>query len=262
MKIAVFIKQVPDTNDVKWTVNNNIDRSRMDSIINPVDKQAIEAGLYFKDNFGAYLTAITMGPDKSKEVLYEALAMGVDDAVLLSDPKFSGSDTCATSRVLAAFIEEKYKNPDIIIFGQSAIDGETSQTGPSTAARLNMPFITQVNSVLNVVQNTVEVSSDTDVKKVIYKVQLPCTLCINNFNQIPRLPEISGYIKAQTYEIKTYSHKDLNLNEEEIGIKGSPTWVKNVFKSPEGRICNYIEFDENNNCIKNIFDIIDEAAKS
>ena len=128
MKIAVFIKQVPDTNDVKWTVNNNIDRSRMDSIINPVDKQAIEAGLYFKDNFGAYLTAITMGPDKSKEVLYEALAMGVDDAVLLSDPKFSGSDTCATSRVLAAFIEEKYKNPDIIIFGQSAIDGETSQT--------------------------------------------------------------------------------------------------------------------------------------
>ena len=113
MNIVVFVKQVPDTNDVKWTENNNIDRTNMESVINPADKQALEAALFIKDRYGANITAVTMGPSKSIEVLKEAISMGVDDAFLLCDAKFAGSDTCATSKVLSAAIKEKLPQTDL-----------------------------------------------------------------------------------------------------------------------------------------------------
>ena len=261
MKIAVFIKQVPDTTDVKWTENNNIDRIRMDSIINPVDKQAIEAALFFKDNYNVQITAVSMRPEKAKIILKEALAMGADEAFLLSSPKFTGSDTCATSRVLSAFIREKISDVDLIIFGQSAIDGETSQTGPSTAVRLNMPFITQVNKIKEFKNSQIIVISDTEIKQTEFLVNLPCVLCINNFSIVPRLPKISGYLKAQKYNITSLNHNDLNLNENDIGIKGSPTWVLKVFKSPEGRKCEFINFDKSQNCLNMLENMIKEAVK-
>ncbi len=149
----MFIKQVPDTNDVKWTPNNNIDRTQMESIMNPVDKQAIETALRLKDSYTAHTAAITMGPMKSVEILKEAIAMGIDDAVLLCDSKFAGSDTCATSKVLASVVNEKFPDTNLILFGQSAIDGETSQTGPSTAVRLNMPCISHVNEITDISDN-------------------------------------------------------------------------------------------------------------
>ena len=144
MNIVVFVKQVPDTNDVKWTENNNIDRTNMESVINPADRQALEAALILKDRYGATISAIAMGPAKAVEVLKEAIAMGVDDAFLLCDSKFAGSDTCATSKVLAAAVKEKLPQTDLILFGQTAIDGETGQTGPSTATRLGLTSIYNV----------------------------------------------------------------------------------------------------------------------
>ena len=255
MNIVVFIKQVPDTTDVKWTENNNIDRARMDSILNPVDKSAIEAALFFKDNFGANITAITMGPEKAVEVLQEALAMGVDNAVLLSDSKFVGSDTCATSRVLAAVIKEKYSNVDVILFGQSAIDGETSQTGPSTAARLNFPYVTQVNSIMECLNKQLIVSSDTELLQSTIKITLPCVLCINNYVTEPRLPKISGYIKSQYSEIVRYNHSDIAISETDSGIKGSPTWVSKVFKNSGGRMCCFVD----DSCLNVVVDSIKEA---
>ena len=125
MKIVVFIKQVPDTTDVKWTKDNNIDRTQMESIMNPVDKQAVELALKLKEQYNSTITAITMGPNKAIEVLKESVAMGVDDAVLLCDPKFAGSDTCATSKVLASAIKEKFPDTDLILFGQSTLGGNT-----------------------------------------------------------------------------------------------------------------------------------------
>ena len=116
MNIVVFIKQVPDTNDVKWTRDNNIDRTKMESIMNPVDKQAVEAALRLKEQYNAHTVAITMGPSKAVEVLKEAIAMGIDDACLLCDPKFAGSDTCATSKVLSSVIKEKFPETDLIFF--------------------------------------------------------------------------------------------------------------------------------------------------
>ena len=195
----MFIKQVPDTNDVKWTQNNNIDRTKMDSIINPVDKQAIEVALRLKEAYSANITAITMGPGKAIEVLKEAIALGVDDAVILCDSKFSGSDTCATSRVLAAAVKEKFPDTDLILFGQSAIDGETSQTGPSTAVRLGYPFVCHVNEIVEFNNDKITINTETETYKEVLEIQMPAVLCISNYVFKPRIPKINGYIKSQDY---------------------------------------------------------------
>jgi len=243
VNIVVFIKQVPDTNNVKWTQNNNIDRANTDCIINPVDKQAVQAALDIKKNCEANITVVTMGPKNAECVLREALAMGADNAVLLCDSKFAGSDTCATSRVLSSAVKEKFPETDLILFGQSAIDGETSQTGPSAAVRLNLPFITRVNEI-SCEENTITVHQETDTNKTIYKTELPVVLCINNYINRPRLPVISGYIKAQEAQIQVYGFGDLNINPDLTGIKGSPTSVSKVFKHDEKRNCEIISSEE------------------
>lgn len=252
MNIVVFIKQVPDTNDVKWTQNNNIDRARMDCIMNPVDKQAVEAALRLKEQYDAHTTVITMGPNNATEILKEAIAMGIDEATLLCDSKFAGSDTCATSKVLAAAIKEKYPQTDLILFGQSAIDGETSQTGPSTAVRLNMPFISHVNEITGIIDNVVIVNTETETNKCSYKITMPAVLCINNYIYQPRIPRINGYIKSQNYYYKTYNIYELNISEMDTGVKGSPTYVSKVYKTNEQRNCKRIDTKSQENYINEV----------
>ncbi len=252
MNITVFIKQVPDTNDVVWTENNNIDRAKMESVINPADKQALEAALRLKDEGNAHITAVTMGPDKAIAVLQEAVAMGADDAFLLCDSKFAGSDTCATSKVLAAAVKEKLPETDIILFGQSAIDGETSQTGPSTAVRLDIPFITNVNEIFEIKDGKIIAASETEKEKNIYEIALPCAICINNYVFKPRLPRINGYINSQNYKYKSYNLYELNLDETQTGIKGSPTFVSRVYKNDEKRNCQFIDAENTKNIIQEI----------
>jgi electron transfer flavoprotein beta subunit len=237
----VFIKQVPDTTDVKWTENNNIDRTKMESILNPVDKQSLEAALRLKEQYNAHITAITMGISKAVEILKEAIAMGVDDAYLLSDSKFAGSDTCATSKVLTACIKEKFNDTDLILFGQSAIDGETSQTGPSVATRLNFPFLTHVNEICELKENKITVSTETEKEKSTYKIELPAVLCIENYMYSPRLPRINGYIKSQKYDYKSFNLYELKLYVTQTGVKGSPTYVSKVYKTNEYRNCKLFE---------------------
>ena len=256
MNIIVFIKQVPDTNDVKWTPNNNIDRTQMESIMNPVDKQAIEAALKLKEQYGAITTAITMGPNKAVEVLKEAVAMGIDNAVLLCDSKFAGSDTCATSKVLAAVVKEKFQQTDLILFGQSAIDGETSQTGTSTAVRLNLPFITNVKEIVCIEDNVITVNSETETTKTTYKVNLPAALCVNNYVIKPRLPRIDGYIKSQDHNYMTYNLFELNIMDNETGVKGSPTYVSKVYRTDDTRDCSFLETDYEYSVIKTIKEVM------
>ena len=259
LNIVVFVKQVPDTNDVKWTENNNIDRTNMESVINPADKQALEAALLLKDRYNAHITAITMGPNKSIEVLKEAIAMGVDNAFLLCDPKFAGSDTCATSKVLAAAIQEKAPNTDLILFGQTAIDGETGQTGASVAARLNLTCISNVNEILELTENALTVISETEEEKNTIKAQMPLALCINNYVIKPRIPRINGYINAQQYNYKSFKSFELNLKSEDTGVKGSPTYVSKVFKNEEKRDCTILNYNDEN-CVKIAIDTIKEAT--
>ncbi len=251
MNIVVFIKQVPDTNDVKWTENNNIDRTNMESVINPADKQALEAALTIKEKIEANITAVTMGPNKAIAVLKEAIAMGVDDAILLCDSKFAGSDTCATSKVLASVIKEKLSQTDLILFGQTAIDGETGQTGLSTATRLNFGCVSNISEIIEIDANAITVARENEEEKITLKIEIPCAICINNFVFKPRIPRINGYMKAQDFECKTYNMTDLNLSQEKIGVKGSPTYVSKVFKNEDGRNCKFIDI-ENEDCIKEI----------
>ncbi len=231
----MFIKQVPDTTDVKWTENNNIDRANMESIMNPADRGALEAALKLKDLYNAEITAITMGPEKSKEILKEAIAMGADEAVLLCDSKFAGSDTCATSKILETCIKEKFNNTDIFFFGQSAIDGETGQTGHSTAKRLNIPSVGNVSEIIEVNDQEITLISETEEERRTYKIKMPCAICINNYITKPRIPKINGYIKSQKYNYITYNLYDINIQEDKTGVKGSPTYVCKIYRNTDKR---------------------------
>ena len=244
MKIAVFIKQVPDTTDVKWTANNNIDRANMDSVMNPVDKEVIEAALRIKEKIESTVVAVTMGPKKADEVLKEAIAMGVDDALLLCDSKFAGSDTLATSKVLYSAIKELIPDTNLIMFGQSAADGETGQTGPCVAARLDFPCISRVSDIIEISDSTIVVLSETEKEKIKLKAELPVALCINNYVHKPRIPRVCGYIKSQDYNYISYNLYDVNLKDSETGFKGSPTYVSKVFKCEDTRNGKIFDADE------------------
>ncbi len=237
----MFIKQVPDTDNVFWTENNNIDRTKMDSIINPADLEAIEAALKIKEKNNAYITAVTMGPEKAKEVLKEAVARGVDDGILLCDSKFAGSDTLATSVILSSAVKEILPDTDLLIFGQTAIDGETGQTGECVAARLNYPSIGHITDITEINDNYIEVLSSNINSETTFRLKLPASICVNNFVNKPKLPLIEGYIKSQDKNYKTYNLYDLNILETQAGLKGSPTYVWKVYKREETR--NGVIFD-------------------
>ena len=239
LNIVVFIKQVPDTNDIKWTENNTIDRNGLESILNPKDGSALEMALKLKDRYGAKVTAVTMGPFQAETVLRLALAMGADDAYLLTDRKFSGADTVATARVLAQIIKDKLTDTDLIICGQVAIDGETGQTGPSIAAQLGFPQITWVEDIVMYEDNKLTIKRETEKYTDTLVSSLPLLVCVNSGIE-PRLPKIDGYIKAQQYHCNSVSLEGLNLSAEEVGLKGSPTYVSRVFK-PENKHAGIVE---------------------
>ena len=239
LNIVVFIKQVPDTNDIKWTENNTIDRNGLESILNPKDGSALEMALKLKDRYGAKVTAVTMGPFQAENVLRLAIAMGADDAYLLTDRKFSGADTVATARVLAQIIKDKLTDTDLIICGQVAIDGETGQTGPSIAAQLNFPQITWVEDIVMYEDNKLTIKRETEKYTETLAVSLPLLVCVNS-NIEPRLPKIDGYIKAQQFHYNSISLEGLNLSAEEVGLKGSPTYVSKVFK-PENKHAGIVD---------------------
>jgi len=242
MNIVVCIKQVVDTNDIKWTKNNTIDREGVQSIINPCDVLAIETALRLK-NENTKITVITMGPPQAKDALKTALAMGCDDAYLLSDKKFSGADTVATSRTLAAAIEHIQPNFDLVICGQFASDGDTAQTGPSIAQKLSIEQITYVSEIakLDANQKTITAQRNADEQIELVQSPLPALICVCDCPFEARNILIDGYIKAQNTEIKTLNADDLNLSREDVGIKGSPTYVSKAFRAVSIREKNIVK---------------------
>ena len=231
MKIVVCIKQVPDTADIKWTENNTIQREGVESVINPFDLYALETALRLKDKLKqAEITAVSMGPPQAQEILKKAVSIGVDEGVLLSDKKFSGADTVATSRTIAKAIEVKIPNTDLIICGQFATDGDTAQTGPSIAQHLNLPQVTYVKEITGYENNILTVKREIEDGIEIVKVKLPAVLCMLKCDYEPRRPLIDGFLKAHNSKIKIYGMDDIKLTPEEVGIKGSPTYVSKAFR--------------------------------
>lgn len=231
MKIALCIKQVPDTADIKWTENNTIQREGVESVINPFDMYAIETALRIKEKIkDTHITVISMGPPQAEEILKKAISMGVDEGFLVSDRKFAGADTVATSRTLAKAIEEKVQNVDLIICGQFATDGDTAQTGPSIAQHLNIPQVTYVKEITGFKDGILTVKKEVEDGVEIIKVKLPALLCMLKCDYEPRRPLIEGFIRAQKSKVNSYSMEDIKLSPEEVGMKGSPTYVSKAFR--------------------------------
>lgn len=246
MNIILCIKQVPDTSDIKWTENNTICREGLESIINPYDVYAIEAALKLKktcDN--VKITALTMGPPQAAEMLRKTIAIGVDNGVLLTDRKFAAADTFATGKTIGTAIEKKMPDFDLIICGQFAIDGDTAQTGPSIANTLNLPQVTYVQEVLSCEDNSITVRRELDDGSEIVKVQLPALICVLKDSFEPVRAKINGIIKAQNTEIRTYGFEDLGLSVEDVGLKGSPTYVSKAFRpAPKESACEFCSSSE------------------
>ena len=222
MKILVCVKQVPDTNEVKIDpVKGTLIRDGVPSILNPDDANALEAALQIKDqNPDVTVAVLTMGPPQATYMLRECLAMGADEAYLLSDRAFGGADTCATSTTIAAGIR-KVGNVDVIFAGRQAIDGDTAQVGPQVAQRLGLPVVTYVQDIK--LEDGYE----------IIEVQMPCLLtAVKELNQ-PRYMSIGGIVDAYKKEITVWDHNAVELDPKDCGLNASPTQVFRSFTPPQ-----------------------------
>lgn len=256
----VMVKQVPDTANISGQVmkeDGTVNRAKLPAIFNYEDKVALEFALQIKDKFGGKVTALTMGPPRASDVLRECLFMGADEAILISDRKFAGADTLATSYVLSEAIK-KIGSYDFIFAGRQAIDGDTAQVGPQTAEKLNIPQITYAEEIVEVNESTVKVKKKIEGGYEIHESKLPVLITVIKDAAFPRpfkAKRIMAYKNAKTlseleklaecnsllyidqlkdeYEsrglyIKTFTMDDLKLDESRCGIHGSPTKVYKV----------------------------------
>ncbi|TEB07906.1 Acryloyl-CoA reductase electron transfer subunit gamma [Pelotomaculum schinkii] len=231
VEIVVCVKQVPDTTEVKIDpVKNTLIRDGVPSIVNPTDECAAEAAIRVKEQYGGKVTVLAMGPPMAATALRKCLAMGADEAVLISDFAFAGADTWATSYSLAKAIEHVGK-PDIIFCGKQAIDGDTGQVGPGIAEHLGLPQTTYVQKIREVHDDYLVVERAYEGGFEVIKVKLPAVITVDKSIE-PRYPSVKGSIKASRAEIKTWNAKDINASPEKTGLNGSTTQVAQVF-NPE-----------------------------
>ena len=233
MKIIVCVKQVPDTSG-KVAVNpdGTLNRASMATITNPDDLNAVEAALQLKEQTGAEITVISMGPPPAEGMLREIMARGVDRAVLVSGREFGGSDTYATSQILAAAINKLgVEKDDVILCGRQAIDGDTAQVGPQIAEKLHLPQVTYAADIQKD-GDTITVKRMLEDGYMTIKVKTPCLItCIKELNT-PRYMSVGGVFEAYGKPLTTYDYEALKddplIDATTIGLKGSPT---NIFKS-------------------------------
>jgi electron transfer flavoprotein beta subunit len=257
----VLVKQVPDTRNVTgevMTKDGTMNRSALPAIFNPEDLNALEMALAFKDRYGGKVTVLSMGPLQAAEVLRDSLCRGADRVILLSDRKFAGADTQATSYTLKCAIE-KIGNYDLIFGGRQAIDGDTAQVGPQVAEKLGIPQITYAESIIEANEDGIVVQRAFDLGTELVKCSLPCLLTVvGSANQprpasarrrieyklaaipaeYPRLlknwPEfgsedaLENYLAERRLKITVWSAADLNVDETQLGLAGSPTQVHKV----------------------------------
>lgn len=232
MKILVCVKQVPDTNEVKIDpVKGTLIRDGVPSILNPDDANALEAALQIKDqNKDVTVAVLTMGPPQASYMLRECLAMGADEAYLLSDRAFGGADTCATSTTIAAGIH-KVGNVDVVFAGRQAIDGDTAQVGPQVAERLGIPVVTYVEDI-ELRDGKVTVHRQMEDGYEVIEVRTPCLLtCVKELNE-PRYMSIGKIVDAYKKEIPVWNHLDVELDPKDCGLNASPTQVFRSFTPP------------------------------
>lgn len=233
MNIIVCIKQVPETTEIRIDPKTNtLIREGVKSIVNPFDMYAMEESLRIKEKFGGKVTALSMGPPQAKEALREALAMGVDEGILLSDRAFAGSDTWATSYTLSKGIL-KIGGYDLIICGKQAADGDTAQVGPGIAEHLNVPCAAFVRKIEKIEAGKITVESMKEEGFDVIEIPLPGLITVVKEINEPRLPSLKGLLRAKKQEIKVWSKEDIGADNVFLGLNGSPTQVVKIFTPPQ-----------------------------
>jgi electron transfer flavoprotein beta subunit len=237
MLVISCIKQVPDTTQVKIDpVTNTLVREGIPFIVNPYDTHALEEGLALKDRYGLRSVALSMGPPNTVATLKKACALGVDEAILLSDRAFGGADTLATSQVLAAAIERLAEKDEVgIVFcGKQTIDGDTAQVGPGIATRLGFTQLTLVDRIewLDLNKKRIRVRRKLEGRHEIVEAPPPVVItAVRELNR-PRYPTVPMRLTAELTEVTVWDNQVLKLDVETVGLKGSATWVSKIF-SPE-----------------------------
>ncbi len=237
MHIVCCVKQVPDTAQVKIDPQTNtLIRTGVESICNPYDIVAVEAAVRLAGNHGGKVSVISMGPPQAESALRDCLAVGATEAILLSDRAFAGADTLATSYTLARAITTiaAAAPVDLVICGKQAIDGDTAQTGPGLATRLGFEQLTYVSEIISATGETIRVRREVDGGSEIIESRLPTLLTVELELGAPRYPSLPELIRSVRQEVKVWGAKDIGATTEQLGLKGSPTSVKEIF-APKAR---------------------------
>ena len=236
MNILVCVKQVPDTTAVKIDpVTNTLIRDGVPSILNPFDGFALEMALRMRDMAGGTVTVMSMGPKQAEAVLRDGLAVGADDAYLVSGREFGGSDTLATSYIISSAVkaveEKKGEKFDVVFCGKQAIDGDTGQVGPEMAEHLGYPQVTCGLEVLEADDAHLEILKEDQDANMVLSINLPCVCTFTKPSFDPRNPTIKRRMAANRAEIPTLTDADFDdlIDPTRIGLKGSPTHVKKSF---------------------------------
>ena len=228
MEIVVCVKQVPDTTEVKIDpVKNTLIREGVPSIVNPFDKIAVEVALRLKEKHGGRVRVLSMGPPQAADALKECLAMGADEAVLVSDRAFGGADTLATAYALSTAIA-KWGPVNLIICGKQAIDGDTAQVGPGIAENLGWPQITYAAKI-EINGDTIKVDREHEDGYEIMEAKLPAMVTVVKSIAEPRFPTVKGTMKANRAQIPVWTAAEIGADEKRIGMPGSPTQVRRIF---------------------------------
>jgi electron transfer flavoprotein beta subunit len=229
MNIVVCIKQVPGTTEIKIDPETNtLVREGVESIINPFDTYALEEGVRLKQRCGGKVTAITMGPPQAENALRETISLGADEAILISDRVFAGSDTWATSYVLSRALA-KIADYDVIICGKQTLDGDTGQVGSGLSEMLGVPFVAYVSKIDEIKEGYIRVHRMVEEGYEVLEMALPAVITVVKEINVPRLPSLRGSMKAKTAQIPVWTAADIGVEEDKAGIAGSPTRVVKIF---------------------------------
>jgi electron transfer flavoprotein beta subunit len=254
MRIIVPIKQVPETSNVKMDPETGtMVRSGLASIINPLDLYAIEAALCLREEHGGQVTALSMGPASAEKALKEAIAMGCDDALLLSSKKFAGSDTWATSYALVQAIR-KLGSVDLILCGERATDGDTGQVGPGIAALLDLPLATYVTRIFDVTPQSLRFERLVEDGTETQWTSLPVVLTVLKEVGYPRMPTLADKLRSRSANVPLWGPEEIDAETEYLGLKGSPTRVVKIDKPKVARKGEFIE-------VKNKEDAVNAAGQ-
>ena len=242
MNIAVCIKQVPDSNDVRVDPETKtMIRQGVESIINPFDAYALEEAVRIRERLGeGKVTVITMGPPQAEAALREAISLGADEAVLVTSRAFAGADTWATSLVLALALRKL--NPDLILAGKQSVDSDTAQVGPGIACHMDLPQTCYVSKIRDIARDKAVVERLMDTGKEVLEVTLPAVFTVVKEINEPRLASFKGKMRAKKAEITVWDENALGVDPDDVGLRGSPTIVDDVYNPPrrEGG-CEFVE---------------------